>query len=101
MAAESKKSVGEVINIGSNFEITIEDLVYKIVSLIDKKVEIVQEDVRLRPVNSEVERLWCDNTKASELLGWTPKFSLEDGLKDTIKWISDNIDFFKVDIYNR
>jgi NAD dependent epimerase/dehydratase len=101
MAAESNKSVGEVINIGSNFEITIEDLVYKIVSLIDKKVEIVQEDIRLRPVNSEVERLWCDNTKASELLGWTPKFSLEEGLKNTIKWISDNIDFFKVDIYNR
>ncbi len=99
--AESPKSIGEVINIGSNFEISIGDLVHKIVSLIDTDVEIIQDKIRIRPVNSEVERLWCDNTKANELLGWRPIFSLEEGLNETINWISDNMELFKANLYNR
>ena len=99
--AESPKSVGGVINIGSNFEISIDDLANKIVSLIGKNAEIITDHARVRPQDSEVERLWCDNTKAEKLLGWTPKTSLDEGLKGTIGWISEHIDLYKPEIYNR
>ncbi len=99
--AESPKSVGEVINIGSNFEISIEDLANKIISLIGKNTEIVTDPARARPQDSEVERLWCDNTKAKNLLGWEPKTSLDKGLEKTIEWISDNINLYKPELYSR
>ena len=99
--AESAKSVGEVINIGSNFEISIGELAKRIISLIGKNAEIVSDPFRVRPQDSEVERLWCDNTKAKKLLEWTPTISLEEGLKKTIEWISDNIHLYKPELYNR
>ena len=99
--AESPKSVGEEINIGSNFEISIGDLVNKIISLVGKNVEIVADPARVRPRDSEVERLWCDNTKAKRLLEWEPKTSLDAGLKMTIEWIVDNINLYKPELYNR
>ena len=99
--AESPKSVGEVINIGSNFEISIGDLANKIISLIGKNAEIVTDPVRVRPQDSEVERLWCDNTKAKRLLGWEPKTSLDEGIKKTIDWISNNTNLYKPELYNR
>jgi nucleoside-diphosphate-sugar epimerase len=64
-------------------------------------VEIKQDPSRLRPKNSEVERLWCDNTKAGELLNWTPTKSLDKGLTETINWIASNRDLYKPEIYNR
>ena len=99
--AESPKSVGEVINIGSNFEVSIGDLANKIISLIGKNAEILTDPVRVRPQDSEVERLWCDNTKAKRLLGWEPKTPLEEGIKKTIDWISNNINLYKPELYNR
>ena len=99
--AESSKSIGEVINIGSNGEISIGDLANNIISLIRKNVEIITDPARVRPQDSEVERLWCDNTKAKRVLGWKPKTSLEEGLKKTIEWISDNINLYKPELYNR
>lgn len=99
--AESPKSVGEVINIGSNFEVSIGDLANKIISLIGKNAEIVIDPVRVRPQDSEVERLWCNNTKAKRLLGWVPTTSLENGLKETIEWISDNLHLYKPELYSR
>ena len=99
--AESPKSVGEVINIGSNSEISIGDLANKIISLTGKNAKIVTDSPRIRPPKSEVERLWCDNTKAMELLKWEPKTSLDEGLKKTIEWISDNINLYKPELYNR
>lgn len=99
--AESPKSVGEVINIGSNFEISIGDLAEKIISLTGKNVEIVTDSSRTRPPKSEVERLWCDNTKAKKLLGWSPTTSLDEGLKKATEWISDNINLYKPELYNR
>ena len=99
--AESSKSVGEVINIGSNFEISIGGLANKIISLIGKNAEIIADPIRVRPQDSEVERLWCDNTKAKRLLGWEPKTSLDDGLKKTIDWIFDNINLYKPELYSR
>ena len=99
--AESPKSVGEVINIGSNFEISIGDLANKIISSAGKNAEIITDQTRVRPQDSEVERLWCDNIKAKRLLGWESKTSLDDGLKKTIDWISDNINLYKPELYNR
>ena len=99
--AESPESVGEVINIGSNFEVSIGDIAKKIISLTGKNAEIITDLSRVRPQDSEVERLWCDNTKAKELLKWEPKMSLDDGLKRTIGWISDNIHLYKPELYNR
>lgn len=99
--AMSDKSVGEVINLGSGTEISIGDLVKKILSLIGKNVKIIQEKERFRPDKSEVMRLVADNRKAKKLLGWKPKISFEDGLKKTIEWISDNLDVYKADLYNK
>lgn len=98
---ESPKSVGEVINVGSNFEISIGDLAQKIITLIGRDVEIKLDQSRIRPKTSEVERLWCDNTKANKLLNWTPKKSIDNGLKETIDWISDHENLHKPEIYNR
>ena len=97
--AESPKSIGEIINIGSNFEISIGDLAKKILALMDKKVKIVSDPSRVRPEDSEVERLWCNNAKAKELLGWKPKTSLDEGLKWTIAWIKENLDLYKPEFY--
>jgi dTDP-glucose 4,6-dehydratase len=98
--ARSPKSVGQVINIGSGREIGMLDLANLIISLTGKKVEIVSESQRIRPENSEVERLLCDNSKAKELLGWSPKHTLEEGLKATIAYIEANLGRYKADIYN-
>jgi dTDP-glucose 4,6-dehydratase len=97
--AEKEKSIGEIINIGSGFEISIGDLADKIVHLTKSKAMIKTEKKRMRPKNSEVERLWADSTKAQKLLGWQPQVDLDDGLKKTIKWISEHMDDYKVGRY--
>ncbi|MBX9845853.1 MAG: NAD-dependent 4,6-dehydratase LegB [Xanthobacteraceae bacterium] len=90
---DSAKSVGEVINIGSNYEVSIGETVTLIAEVMGKSVALECEDERVRPANSEVERLWADNGKARELLGWQPEFGGRDGfkrgLKITCDWFSD------------
>jgi nucleoside-diphosphate-sugar epimerase len=54
----------------------------------------------VRPVKSEVDRLWCDNSKAKRVLGWEPKIGFEEGLRKTIQWMSANMDLYKADLYN-
>ena len=81
---------GEIINIGQNYEISIYNL-YKLISnLMGKKIPLKKEIKRIRPKNSEVLRLKCNNSKARSLLNWRPKYSkkegLKEGLKKTIKW---------------
>ena len=98
--AESEKTIGEVINSGSNYEITIGDTVKKIINIIGKDVKILCDDERLRPENSEVNRLWADNTKLKELTGWKPNYNIDEGLKETVDWIKNNMKYFKTDIYN-
>ncbi len=104
--AESDHSVGEVINIGSNFEISIGETVQLIAEIMNAEIDIETEDVRLRPDKSEVERLWADNRKARELLGWSPKYGQQEGfrrgLAETVEWFSDpcNLNYYKVGIYN-
>ena len=99
-AVESSNSIGEVINIGSNFEISIGELAQKIMSIIGKNKEVVVDTKRIRPQKSEVERLWCNNTKAQTLLGWNPSISFDEGLKRTIEWVKDNIKLYKPELYN-
>lgn len=103
---ESTTSIGEVINIGSNFEISIKDTAETIARVMKSKVEFITDEIRLRPENSEVERLWASNQKASELLGWKPKYGgiegFEKGIQKTVDWFVDpkNLKNYKTDIYN-
>lgn len=98
--AEASNIEGEVINIGQGKGITIGDLADKIISLIGKEVKIIFDAMRIRPTKSEVEKLIACNEKAKKLIGWEPKVSLEEGLKKTIDWISENIAIYKPSVYN-
>lgn len=104
--AESEKSVGEVINVGSNFEISIGDAISLIAEVMGREIEIETESTRLRPEKSEVERLWADNSKASRLLGWKPKYAgltgFKRGIEHTVDWFCNeaNLRTYKSHIYN-
>ena len=106
LAINNKNIVGEVVNLGSNYEITIKNLKNLILKIYDKKIKIEISPQRLRPKKSEVFRLLCDNRKARKLLKWKPKYSgkkgLEQGLRKTIEWFSDknNLKKYKSNIYN-
>ena len=100
--AESDKTIGEEINIATQNEISIGDLVLKIVNLIKPGVEIVKDKSRIRPEKSEVERLLGSNEKIKQLTDWKVQYSLDKGLKETITWFKnkDNLKLYKTDIYN-
>jgi nucleoside-diphosphate-sugar epimerase len=98
--AESPKSVGQVINLGSGRGVTIGETGRKILSLMKSRARIALERRRLRPEKSEVFKLICDNRKARRLLGWRPRRSLEDGLKATIAHISERRLDYKESLYN-
>jgi len=100
--AECEKAIGETVNIGSNFEISIKDLVNLIKEIMQLNIEIVTDKKRLRPENSEVFRLWCDNTKINELTDFIPKYSIREGLKKTVDWFinPENLKKYKTSIYN-
>lgn len=100
--AESEKTIGEVINIGSNFEISIGDTLNLIKEIMQSDVEFITDSQRIRPKNSEVFRLWCDNTKIKSLTGFNPKYDIKQGLKETIDWITQpqNLAKYKSEIYN-
>ena len=106
-ALESKNSIGEFINLGSAFEISMGDTVKFISALLNTEVEIITDSQRIRPENSEVLRLFASNEKAKRLLDWHPNFSgldgFKKGLEKTIKWFSDdkNIGLYKHEIYNK
>ncbi|MEG0297764.1 MAG: NAD-dependent 4,6-dehydratase LegB [Clostridium sp.] len=98
--AECDAAIGEVINAGSNYEISIGDTVKKIVNILGEEISIVGDDERIRPEKSEVNRLWADNAKIKELTGWAPQYSIDRGLEETVEWIKKNLDKYKTDIYN-
>jgi NAD dependent epimerase/dehydratase len=104
--AEADAALGQVVNIGSNFEISVGDTVALIAERMGREVTIICENERLRPEASEVERLWADNAKARELAGWEPEFAGREGfgrgLDETIAWFTDpaNLRRYKTDIYN-
>jgi NAD dependent epimerase/dehydratase len=91
---------GETTNIGMNDEISMGDLVTLITKIMNRDVEILQNESRIRPSESEVERLYCDNKKILKFTNWEPKYTLKEGLELTINWITNNIDNYKSHIYN-
>ncbi len=99
-AGECSKSAGEIINFGNNSEISIGDMARLISQYLDREIKIESDQKRKRPLKSEVERLWADNAKAKRMLNWTPKYSLEAGLKKTIAWFKQNKDIYKSENYN-
>lgn len=105
-ALDAERAVGEVINLGSNFEISIGDTARAIAEAMGVQIEIVTDEQRLRPDKSEVERLWASNAKARELLGWQPAYGGREGflrgLTETVVWFREpaNLASYKADIYN-
>ncbi len=96
----SKKSVGEVINIGTGSGVTIGELLQRILRILGKEDMPVVEDVdRVRPDKSEVMELICDNSKANRLLDWSPHYTLDNGLAETIEWMREHINLYKTDKY--
>jgi NAD dependent epimerase/dehydratase len=100
--ARCDKAIGETVNIGSNFEISVGDTLNMIKELMGSDVEFLTDEQRLRPEKSEVFRLWCDNTKIRELTGFEPAYDIRTGLKETIDWFTraENLAKYKSDIYN-
>lgn len=104
-ALESDNAVGEIFNIGSNYEISIGETVQLIAQIMKKEIILVTDKQRLRPEKSEVERLWADNTKAKTILHWEPQYGgiegLKCGLAKTVEWFSnpDHIEQYKVGMY--
>jgi NAD dependent epimerase/dehydratase len=98
--ANSNDSVGEVTNVGRGEGISVGDLAKLILDLCNSSADIVFDVRRERPEKSEVLQLVCDNTRAREVLGWQPKYSLRAGLERTIDWIGSNLEYYKWEIYN-
>ena len=98
--AECDELVGGATNIGMNHEISIRDLVLKIGKLMDVDVEIQTDSQRVRPVHSEVERLFCDNSRLRQHTSWCPKYDLDRGLMETIEFLRSHMHLYKPDAYN-
>lgn len=105
-ALKSDQGLGEAVNFGSNFEISIGDTVQMIAEVMNTQIEIVTDEGRLRPEKSEVERLWADNAKAERLFGWRPSYGGREGFKrglaETAAWFlqPSNLRGYKSDLYN-
>ncbi len=98
--SKSNKLFGEVINVGTKTEISIEKLTKKILKIMDLNLAIKKEQTRSRPKKSEVDRLCCDNKKIIKLTKWKPNYSLDQGLRKTIDWFRDFHNSNKKDIYH-
>ena len=98
--AACDKAIGEEINIATGREISIGDLANELIRQISPDAKIVCESERLRPEKSEVNRLLGSAEKLRALTGWEPQYTFEQGLAETIEWISRNMDRYKVDLYN-
>jgi NAD dependent epimerase/dehydratase len=104
--AEADASLGEIINIGSNYEISIKETAELIAEVMQKKINLICDHLRIRPEKSEVERLWASNEKAKRLLNYSPSYGGREGFKrgiqETVDWFThaDNLKKYKSDIYN-
>ncbi|MGI9641930.1 MAG: NAD-dependent dehydratase, partial [Acidimicrobiia bacterium] len=103
---ESDVGLGEVVNFGSNFEISIGDVVDAVGKAAGKTIDVEIADDRIRPAASEVDRLWASNDKASLLYGWMPEYGggggFERGIAETVSWFKDpdNRAMYKPGTYN-
>jgi NAD dependent epimerase/dehydratase len=100
--AESEQTIGQTVNIGSNFEISVGDTLNLIKELMNSDVDFITDEQRIRPEKSEVFRLWCDNTLIEKLTDFKPQVDIREGLKKTIDWITadENLKNYKANIYN-
>lgn len=100
--AKCEEATGETVNIGSNFEISIEGTLNIIREIMGSNVNFITESIRNRPATSEVYRLWCDNSKLKSLTGFESRIGIHDGLKATVQWMSNpvNLAKYKTMIYN-
>jgi len=97
--AECPKAIGEVINIGSGNSVSIGEVAAAIIEIMGKDIPILSDDQRVRPVGSEVQDLKAETSKAQRILGWSPKYTLQKGLVETIRWIEGNIERYRPNIY--
>lgn len=98
--ARSERTIGEEINIATQVETAIGDLARELIAEINPAAKIVCDEERLRPEKSEVQRLVGSNAKIKALTGWSPRYTLKEGLKETIQFFRDNLDKYKTEIYN-
>jgi NAD dependent epimerase/dehydratase len=100
--ARCDAAIGQTVNIGSNYEISVGDTLNLIREIMDSDVEFISDEQRLRPENSEVFRLWCDNSKIRKLTGFECEYNIRDGLSATIEWFTrpEILSKYKADIYN-
>ncbi|MGM0520136.1 MAG: NAD-dependent 4,6-dehydratase LegB [Campylobacterota bacterium] len=100
--AQCEESIGETVNIGSNYEISVGDTLNLIKEIMNSDVRFITEEQRIRPKKSEVFRLWCDNSKIKSLTGFEPRYSIKEGLEKTVKWFKnqENLRKYKANIYN-
>lgn len=100
--ADCDEAIGQEVNVCSNYEISMRDTLNLIADIMGKNVNFVEDTQRLRPKNSEVFRLWGDNTKIKSLTGFEPEYDIRRGLEETIKWFTceDNLKKYKSNIYN-
>lgn len=99
-AGDHPDAIGQTFNIGSGREISIGDLAKTIAKLAGREITIETDEQRIRPAKSEVERLLADNSRAKQLIGWEPLFTLEEGLEKTIEWFRDNLTGYRANVYN-
>lgn len=100
--ANCDQAIGQVVNIGSNHEISIGNILNMIKEIMQSDVRFITDKQRIRPEKSEVFRLWCDNTKIEQLTGFKPAHNIRQGLGKTIEWFTkpENLAKYKIDIYN-
>ncbi|CAH2211887.1 NAD-dependent 4,6-dehydratase LegB [Tepidibacter aestuarii] len=98
--AKSDKTIGEEINIATQKEISIGELAQELINQINPNAKIICDEQRIRPEKSEVNRLLGSNEKIKRLTNWDTRYSLTEGIAETIEWIKNNLDKYKVDIYN-
>lgn len=100
--AQCEQAIGQVVNVGSNYEISIQDTLELIKDIMHSEVQFITDKQRIRPEKSEVHRLWCDNSKVKKLTGFEPRYSIRQGLEKTVEWFSkpENLAKYKAGIYN-
>jgi dTDP-glucose 4,6-dehydratase len=91
---------GEVINLGSGREVAIGEVVERVLHALGRELPVELDEQRLRPPESEVERLIADTSKAKKLLDWGPTIDLDEGLRRTIEWLTGSLDAYKASLYN-
>jgi NAD dependent epimerase/dehydratase len=98
--AASDNFFGEIVHVADSNEISVNDIFQTITRILDKEVKVITDSERIRPKNSEVQRLQCNNRKILEQTGWRPSYSFDEGIAETIEWFQGHMSYYKPEIYN-